>query len=259
MTGVVLDTTFPDDGEPYYSADQNLKDDIAAITNLVAWFQADPAEVTFATGTDIGTVTDVAGLTGTLTPTSTVRRPALADDQINGLEAFDFTRADSDSFQLGVASLDTNADFSYAALFRPTDAGLTVQTIVGRQTDSSNRAVMWIISADKLRFTYGADLTGEANLTDGEWYLAICSLNESEGKLKLRVNGVNQTEDVSITANAGGTATVCVGAVNTAGGSPFGGEITDVWLFQKDILATANAADLALVEQYVQNVYGLSF
>jgi hypothetical protein len=253
---IQLDTTFPDDASrPWRLTTDTLAAEIAAIPGFLGWWEAIPANVTLATS-EVTSIAARAG-TGSMVPTSIARRPTFETNVISGFQAFRFARGASDSFVLSGATLNMDtADFTVVALFKA-DSTTTGQTVAGRQTDTDNRFAMWHINSQQLRVTFGsAANTADQACASGAWHLAIGGRSKTAGLARLRLDGT--TVSVAAASDVGPTTTdLVIGAVNTAGGSPFGGDMPLFMAFQSDIFATAGA--VALIEQYVANVYGLTW
>lgn len=254
-SGVTLDMTVTDDGGDYYIIGESPRDQIIAMTGLVGWWQANPDFVT-TSGIEVTQVDPLNGSIAILEPTSSLRRPTIVADQVVGLEGFVFDSVALDSFYMTGATPDFNSDFTLVAFFKMNT--LTGdQTVIGSQESATLRAAMWTLASDgNLRMSYGSTGTAALPIDAGAWHLAIGAYDESAALVRLMVNGASASGAVTI--NTGGNQELAVGALNQVGSLPLNGVITDAMFFNRDMLDSPAAADLAILRAYFQNVYGVS-
>jgi hypothetical protein len=257
--GSQLNTVFADPlpgKPPYRLTTYSLPGAIAALPGLVAWWEPWPAANVTLASTEVTSIAPRYG-TGNMVPTSIARRPTLAAAALNGRDAFRFDRTASDSFVLSGATLNMDtADFTVVSLFKA-DSATAGQTVAGRQTDTNNRFAMWHINAQQLRTTFGSTAnTADLPCASGAWHLAIGGRSKTAGLARLFLDGA--TVSVAAASDVGPTTSdLVIGAVNTAGGSPFGGDQALFMAFQSDLFVQAGAINL--IRKYVAFVYGLTW
>jgi hypothetical protein len=265
MSGVTLDATFPDDGQPYHLADENMFDDVANLPELIEWLQPDADKVTLSTGNLIASISGRMG-SGSLNQGDANLAPKLEASAISGQPGvrFDNTGGQIDALSYSGADLDTDSDFTILALFNFSTAPApgSQSFVLSRGTTVGNRLrVHGIFDAGlgspiiRVSRTDDPVFIDSGAIETGKWYLAFFGYNSVEQLIKLRVNGIDlgSAADTGVTSGGMGSPIV-LGALNPAlGTQPFFGLMSDIMLFQRDLFASPN--DIALIEQYMATVY----
>lgn len=227
---------------------------IAAIPGLLGWFQADPLYTTIVSG-GIDVFADRAGGANTFSKTSVNGRAVLTADQINGFYAADFDPggAGVDRYTFTGATFNANAAFTWVVVFRVDDTTAD-RNVLAVFTDASNKAsINTGVGASTFRFQYGGGVGITAPVTVGQWHAAICSFDGT--LMKMWADG-NRLTDSDVTGT-GGTASLVLGALNTAGAQGLDGAVSDALIFTGDLLDAENAAYFTSLRDYIKNVYDI--
>ncbi len=249
---VEIQTTFGNAALPVVTP---LADQIAAIPGLAIWAQADAAHLVLS-GANITTWLDRAGGVNTLHRYVDASRAEYAGNQIAGYPAAIFRGTDTNAdgttdFYTTAVTLPTGAPYTMVAVFKRT-ANTTVDTLIAKFTDASNRAILQCeVAAANVSLKHGTStLSGPIN--NGAWNYVIAAFTGST--LLMNVNGVDVTPVTAV--GSMGTGSVIVGALaGPAGAQALDGAISDVMIFNADVLS--NATYKAALIAYFDREYGL--
>lgn len=251
MSGIQIQTTFGRTDLPVVTP---LRDQIAAMPGLALWAQADPAHLTLD-GNLITTWGDVAGGANTLHRVSLTSRAEFVGNQIAGYPAARFRGSDDvadgqvDIYSTA-ATLPDAAPYTLATVFKRTTS-TNPDTIIGKFTDASTRVLLNCQNgAENVRLQHGTSTITRA-ITAGSWNYVLAAFTGST--LLMNVNGV----DVPPVAAAGsmGAASVIIGALSGAGSQAFDGWLSDLLIFNADVLS--DNGKKTLLTSYFRAEYGL--
>lgn len=234
---------------PNLPLDGDLSIQIANTSSCEGWLQGDVDWTTVNVSNQVSTFTSRNG-GDTFTLSGTATKATLIDNQIAGNQIARFA-AGSPARYLFNGTLNTSQPFSFVFCVKPV-ATASSQFIVGRQTNSTNRAMIMIPASA----TTGCQIWYEGSIisipmTMGAFGLAMVCYDGT--KIRVRSGG-GMTE--TTVANATDTSTFYVGALGGIA-SPLTSDVSDIMLFSE--VVDTNAALLQLVEDYFQNEYGLLF
>lgn len=251
MSGIQIQTTFGNSALPVVTP---LAEQIAAIPDLAIWAQADAAHLVLS-GVNITTWNDRAGGVNTLHRYSDAARAEYSADQIGGYPAAIFRGTDTvadgtpDYYSAG-ALLPAEDPYTMVAVFKRSGA-TTQDTLISKFTDASNRALLACQSgAANVRLQHGTS-TISGPISDGAWNYVIAAFDGTT--LLMNVNGVDITPVTA--AGSMGAANVYVGGLNAAGTQALDGALSDVMIFNADVLS--NATYKAALIAYFSREYGL--
>lgn len=252
MPSITLNTTF---SNPNLPSSKTLAEQIGEIPSLAGWFQMDPNYVSLA-GNSIVQIFDRAGGAGVFSANGSYAE--MVADAVGQYPAARFagtTAADNSSYGLSGVDVDTDADYTYVALFKASD-NVDGDTIIGRFKTSSERSILNVITSSQpaVRLYHGTSGAIKHDITIGEWCLAIAAYDASAGVLKLYADGVTYPV-VAASGTSGNSANITLGAMNAGGGQGIDGQIADVLIFSSDLFKSS--ADLDLVKKYFLDVYGV--
>lgn len=252
MPGIKINTTFTNADLPVYGAVAPL---IEALANLKAWFQADSDYVTL-NASKIQTWRSRGGKSPTLTQSTDNNRSTLTADQLNGYSAAVFTASPFNVHSLTSGAISLLQPFSLIMVVNPTQDGAAEHCLFGSFTDSTHKLYASITTGSPNQITLNANGTNTQAIpiTFGSPFVLIISYDQT--KFRASVAGIRATD---LTFSAGiGTAMPVFGAFSTGGTFPYQGMMSDIILLQEDVFASANAADLLLIQQYMAGAYGLA-
>lgn len=251
MSGIQLQTTFGNAALPVVTP---LADTLAAIPDLAIWAQADAAHLVLS-GANITTWNDRAGGSNTLHRYSDAARAEYSTDQIGGYAAAVFRGTDANvdgtnDYYTTAATLPAGDPYTLVAVFKRT-TNTTQDTLISKFTDASNRALLACQSgAASVRLQHGTS-TISGPITEGAWNYVIAGFDGSN--LLMNVNGTDITPVTA--AGSMGAANVFVGGLNSAGTQALDGALSDVMIFNADVLS--NATYKAALIAYFDREYGL--
>lgn len=254
MAGIKLLTTFNNDN---LVPATSLGASIASAATLVGWFQADTQHA-ILDGNDINYFTDLGGGDGRFTRLASNSMAVLETDQIAGYSAAKFNggtieSATPDGYVFSGATLDTDAAYTYVALFKPAD-NVNGDTIISRFSGVDDRAILNMPNgAGVLRYQHGSGDGTAHPITPGEWCLVIAAYDGS-ASAKLYADGI--TYPSVSTSGTSGSSNLYLGVLNDQLSQAFDGHLSDVMLFSEDLFA--NPTRLAEIKNYFQTVYGVA-
>lgn len=220
---------------------------ILALPSLTEWFQADPSAVTVVAGSVSDLVSKKASAR-VFTQGTVGRRGALVPSAIGGFPALALDGLD-DNYAL-TDGPNLALPFGWAVIFRSTDNGAN-QNVMGRFSSSSSRCILNLSSSGTLAFQIGSSSIG-GPVTRDAWHLAI--LGSDGSNMYMRLDGA----DIAPVAHNGNVSSnpFYLGTLNPSLSQCFLGRVSDVWLFDQNILGSA--ATIELIEGFARQVYGLS-
>jgi hypothetical protein len=253
MSGITLNTAFNNSDLP--SAD-DIVSQIIGITGFLAWFQADTDHVSLV-GSEISGFQDKGGGSGILTAYASTRRAVLTENAINNNQAALFSGNDlspgsEDLYTLSGITLDANAAYTFAAIFKPTSAVGYWNGIIGRYISDSDCTYLSVVNNSSIGFRRNEGVLTRPVIAD-EWNIAIGGWTGTQAKLY--ANGVTASP-VASTGTVTNATQAYVGAINANVATTLDGYLSDLLIFQADLFADADG--LALVKGYAEQVYGLS-
>lgn len=234
---------------PNLPLDGDISKQITAYATCEGWLQGDVDWTTVNVSNQVSTFTSRNG-GDTFTLSGTATKATLIDNQIAGNQIARFA-VGSPARYLFNGTLNTSQSFSFVFCVKPV-ATASSQFICGRQTNSTNRAMIMIAA----NATTGCQIWYESSIinipmTMGEFGLAMVCYDGT----KLRVHSSGGITETTV-ANATDTSTFYVGALGGIA-SPLTSDVSDILLFSEAV--DTNAGLFQLVEDYFQNEYGLSF
>lgn len=237
-----------------------LDEQILAAAGLHSWWQFDPLYVTYGTSPAISSLANRSATGGALAQATSGKRPNL-NGIVSGYPAAVFDGSDD---VISAASQPSfAAPFSFVCLFTP-DATLlgTSQAVMGSWTSGGTQMASLLIgTSSQLRLQIGVGvMTFAPVLVGGATYLVIGG-SDGVSAMQGRLYRVSSTERPAAAAgthaNATGTNTFVVGALNTAGGSVYRGSVSEAMIWTVNLFDTAHTATLELLESFFRQVYGV--
>jgi hypothetical protein len=230
---------------------------IDALGTCAFWLQADPAFLTVSSG-DVTEILNRLGGAGKYVDSAAGREATIDADALNGFEALVMRGTDTEPtagertiyVPSGITPLAQDEPFTLVVVFKTTDL-TTVNTILYRQTDSTNRIVLQHMTNGMLRLFCGGS-TIQAAAAVNEYHVAIISYDGTN--LLMNFNGA----DITPVELSGGTGTGDLILGSTTGSSTtfvWDGEWTDIMAFRESILSSATKT--ALIRDFVSEVYGI--
>ena len=228
---------------------------LAADSSLLAWMVAGE-QFAAVTGDRIEYFMDRRGTAPRFTAASPDARAQLVPNLINGYSAahFEGSGTDFDNYASTGFTLGSGA-FSFAAVMRLEEVAQN-QAAVGRYASTTSRAVLQITSGNLPRvLAENGFATGGVALASGAWELVIGTFDGSSG-LKLWHRGVTSTA----VSTSGDTATgaLLLGTLQGNDFQSFDGDLAEVLVFNRDILASAGDASLEAILMQATQVYGVA-
>jgi len=228
-----------------------LTKQISSLANFTGWLQADSRYCSVVSGK----VASMGG-PGAMQVSQSVagNRGVLVDNAApGGYSALALSVANSSRYPLSSGAIDTTQPFTIFALIKPDLPGASSGACMGRFTSSTARTLLSSAAnaTTQMIFYYASTLIG-VPVTYGSWNAIWFGWDGAN--LKVRSNGVS-VADVASAADTTVGAFVVGGL--SSGGQYFNGQIADMISFSGNMFSPANAAAFAMVNTYVQNVYGL--
>jgi hypothetical protein len=247
MAGIVIDTVFTNTALP---VGESLAAGVLASDNLQHWFQADGAHVDL-TGDTIDNWIDRKGSGRVLAPVA--GSATLDDAALGAFPAALFDDASSDHYALSGSTLPWSGAFTIAAVARLDDLASGLRMLVG--AGSGSTFYLGRIDTQTMRLRCGGTNNINAvfpNTTD--WFSVIASYDgTSVGKVSINgaaaISGAASDPSVS-------SATV-LGATASSGTGFWSGHISDLMIWNIDLLASGAAAERARVEAFFASAYGI--
>lgn len=255
MAGVILNTIFNNAALP---TSKSLVEQISTIPGLLGWFQGDSAKVEIDQG-GIAGFNDVAGSSARFYRDSAENQAEVISNDLATYSAAVFNPAESangksDSYSLLNATLSPDSPYTYVAVFKqsanPENTG--GDTIVGRYVSSASRAMVNIGGgATEVTFLHGDTFAHRHPIQKEQWHVVIASFDGTN----LKFIGDDVTYESRVASGSTGSSAVRLGALSASGDQSFEGSISDVMLFQSDVIGTEDS--LNLIKAYMKSVYGL--
>jgi hypothetical protein len=241
---ITINETF---ANPALPVDLPLTTRILALPDLLAWFQAADDLVTVSAG-KVSELRDKAGGAAVLTQGTAGQRGTWVEEAFSAYPGVSLDGVD-DEFLLSGLSLDTNADFTMAVIFKGAPAGASAQ-LLSNYAATNDGTWCGFDASNRMRARHGnAELT--ADYTSGAPSLMV--FGKTGTVLSGRFNG-RATQTVT-TDNNGSSATLRVGRLNSGGSQPFGGSFSDILLFDGNLFA--DVAQVNLIETFAAKAYGV--
>lgn len=234
---------------PNLPLDGDLSKQITNTASCEGWLQGDTDWTTVDGSNGISTFTSRNG-GDTFTLSGTATKATLVANQISGQPIARFA-AGSPARYLFNGTLDTSQPFTFAFCVKPV-ATASSQFICGRQTNSTNRAMLMIAAnaTTGCQIWYAGSIIG-IPMTMGAFGVGMVCYDGT----KLRVHSNGAVSETTISP-ASDTSTFYVGALGGIA-SPLTSDVSDILLFSEAV--DQNAALMQMVSDYFQNEYGLSF
>ena len=245
MSGIRLDTLFTNTALP---VGESLAAGLLASGTLQHWFQADAAHVDL-TGDTIDSWTDRAGSGRVLTPRG--GGATLADAALGSFPAALFDDANGDTYGMSGANLPWTGAWTIAVVARLDDLTSALRMLVG--AGSGQTFYLGRIGTETLRLRCGGTNNTDIAFTGfGDWFSVLASY-DGTSVTRIAVNGgaavAGTGSDPAVTS-----ATV-LGA--TPGSGLWSGHISDLMIWDIDLLASAAAAERAKVDAFFASAYGI--
>lgn len=254
MAGVILGGSF---NNPTLPSSKSLVHQVSEIPGLVGWFQSDIASVeTDQSG--IVQFNDVAGSQAVFYRNSRDNQASLDNAQLESYSASLFNASDSangltDCYVLQGADIAPDSPYTYVVVFKQSAAvDADGDALISRFTSSVARSLFHIDSgSNRVSFIHGNTPSPKHTFSKDKWCVLVGSFDGTS----LKLIGDNITYPPVVASGTAGAADIIFGALNAYGGQPFKGWISDVMLFDRDIISSEQ--DLSIVKEYMRLVYGL--
>lgn len=242
---LTINTTFENNALPL---DQSFKTRILALPGLQHWFQVDASAATLS-DSKVSQLSDKAGTAAYLQQGTDAERGVFTNSLFGNYPGIVFDGVD-DEYLAVDAAIDTNNDFTWAAIFRANVDGTSRQLLSNYQAANDGT---WIgVNPDNnVRVRHGS---GELTADYADAAMGVVVAGVSGGLLKMRLNG-GATQSIA-TDNNGSAATLRVGRLNSGGAQPFAGSFSDVFLFDGDLFS--DITQVNLIENFAARAYGVT-
>jgi len=247
MSGIRLDTLFTNTALP---VGESLAAGLLASGNLQHWFQADAAHVDL-TGDTIDSWTDRAGSGRVLTPVS--GGATLEDAALGSFTAALFDDATSDHYGTSGSTLPWTGAFTIGVVARLDDLTSALRMLVG--AGSGSTFYLGRIGTDIMRLRCGGTNNIDAVFPNtSDWFSVLASYDgTSAGKIS-----INGAAAITGTASDPSVSSATVLGATASGGTGFwSGDISDLMIWDIDLLASGAAAERAKVDAFLSSVYGI--
>jgi len=228
-----------------------LTKQITLLANFLGWIQGDSRYASILSSK----VASLGG-PGSMTVSQSIagNRGALVDNAApGGYSALALSVANSSRYPLATGAIDTTQPFTIFALIKPDLPGASSGSAMGRFTSSTARTLLSSPAGGtaQMIFYYAATLIG-IPVVYGAWNAIWFGWDGTN--IKARSAGVNVADVPSVADTTVGA--FVIGGLSS-GGQYFNGQLSDMIAFSGNMFSPANAASFAMINTYVQNVYGL--
>lgn len=228
-----------------------LTKQIVSLPNFTGWIQADSRYASILSS-------KVASLGGpgsmTVSQSVATNRGVLVDNAApSGYSALALSVANSSRYPLATGNIDTTKPFSIFVLIKPDLPGASSGSALGRFVSSTARTLLSSAAnaTAQMIFYYAGTLIG-VPVVYGAWNTIWVGWDGTN--IKARSNGVNVPDVASVADTA--TGAFVIGGLSS-GGQYFNGQLSDMISFSGSMFSSQNASSFAMVNTYIQNVYGL--
>jgi hypothetical protein len=229
-----------------------LRQQILSDPSLLAWFRADPLNVTQASGA-ISQFNDLKGSAALMRQTTSTLRGPLVDAAIAGFSAASFDGTDDIYTWAGTTEYPLTSPYGWVVLFKA-DPTLAVEgQVVSKYTSSSANARIAITTAGAVKGKHGSGECTISGIGLGNWCLAILS---TDGVVtRFRANGM-EAVPVANNNTPGTTQPLSIGGPRPGlAGIQFKGLVSDWLMVTQDLIA--NREFLSMIERDFVETYGL--
>lgn len=228
-----------------------LTKQIVSLPNFTGWIQADSRYASILSSK----VASLGG-PGSMTASQSVatNRGVLVDNATpGGYSALALSVANSSRYPLATGNIDTTQPFSIFVLIKPDLPGASSGSALGRFVSSTARTLLSSAAnaTAQMIFYYAGTLIG-VPVVYGAWNTIWVGWDGAN--IKARSNGVNVPDVASVADTA--TGAFVIGGLSS-GGQYFNGQLSDMISFSGSMFSSQNASSFAMVNTYIQNVYGL--
>jgi hypothetical protein len=251
----VTDTTLP--------IIRSFDTQIREIAGLSAWFTIRADKVTIDGSDRVAAVSCRAGLGTTLSQADADKRPLFALSQVNGRPGAQYLRSRPDSLRWsGALPIGAGAKWTMVGVVSAIPSGQA--ELWGFMGNNNDGAQMYVSTGGLLKVYVNRDGSthayGNVQVNDGLPHWFVASYDQAAGKISIRVDD-NDTESDTFEPILTDSGVVYLGVLSTAENTAnaFTGTIPDALIFSgTDLLASANAAQLAVIREYMGSVWGLA-
>ncbi|MBZ0164557.1 MAG: hypothetical protein K8H74_17825 [Notoacmeibacter sp.] len=253
---IIINDTFTDTSLPVL---QTFQQRIAGITGLLGWFTADASYLTLDGSSRVSSWACRASAGTTFDQATSGNRPLYQANQINGEPALLFDRVRPDHMVWsGMWPAGAGTAWSKVAVMRAETGVGAAMHVLSNNTDhalfvDSSEVLKNYIAGSGIGSGTGTSVVGSATA----FHAGVTSFVQSTAKQAVEVDN-NGPEEATGASSTLTLTTLYLGTANSPAASSFSGQVADIMLFNKDILAAANEGDLIDIYDYIATQYGLT-
>lgn len=227
-----------------------INDEIIARPGLTAWFQVDPEYGAAIAAAKVASITDLKRSGVTLVQAIAERRPAFAEAQVGGEAAMLF---DGATTRIPL-SINQNFKVAHSLAFIVKRSTASAGVIYGSNSTGSTAEYLWFNTANQVEFKQSNRNVLLPAPAIGKYDLVVAAA-DGAGGIKLSVAAL-LGEASGGDNGASNDSPLVVGSLNNTGSSFFNGGISDMWVYNTDILGSDDT-DLQLLRDYAFYNYGI--